>query len=105
MASIPGSANKGTPFPKEPFSFQSFGNIVPPCIATLSLLRLTIGLLVWFFPTPMISNFPSASNAPNYLYVSTPPTNQPHVDLSPTSPIRSPSVSPSSPSECSKESN
>jgi hypothetical protein len=48
--------------------------------------------------------FPSALNAPNASDVSTPPTNQPHVDLSPSSPIRSPSLSPSSPSESSKAS-
>jgi hypothetical protein len=102
MASVPGSTNEGTPFPREPFTFPSFGNIGPLCIATLSLPGLTIGLPVWLFPTPVISTFPSASNAPNASDVSTPPTNQPHVDLSPSSLIRSPSLSPSSPSEISK---
>jgi hypothetical protein len=43
-------------------------------------------------------------NAPNASYVSTPPTPQPNVDLSFSSPIRSPSLSPSSPSESSKSS-
>jgi hypothetical protein len=100
--SVPGSTNEGTPFPGEPFTFPSFGNVGPPCIATLSLPGLTIGLLVWLFPTPVILNFPSTSNAPNASDVSTPPTNQPHVDLSPSSPVRSPSLSPSSPSEISK---
>jgi cell division septation protein DedD len=64
-----------------------------------------IELPVWLFPTPVISNIPSASNAPSASDVSTPPTHQPHVDLSPSSPIRSPSLSPSSPSEISKASN
>jgi hypothetical protein len=41
-------------------------------------------------------NATSASN------VSIPPTHQPHVNLSPSSPIMSPSLSPSSPSEISK---
>jgi hypothetical protein len=52
-------------FPGEPFTFPSFGNIGPPYIATLSLPGLTIGLPVWLFPTPVISNLPSASTAPN----------------------------------------
>jgi hypothetical protein len=57
------------------------------------------------FPTPVTSNIPNSSNAPIASYVSTPPTHQPHVDLSPSSPIRSPSLSPSSPSEISKVNN
>jgi hypothetical protein len=65
MVSIPGSTNEGTHFPKEPFSFPYFGNIFPSCIATLSLSGLTIGLLVWLFPTPVNSTFLSASNDPN----------------------------------------
>jgi hypothetical protein len=36
--------------------------------------------------------------------VITPPTHQPHVDLSPSLPVRSPSISPSLPSEGSKAS-
>jgi hypothetical protein len=104
MESITGSTSEGTPFPKEPFAFPSFGNIRPPYISKLSLSGLTIGLPVWLFPTLVTLNFPSASNAPNASAVSTPPTNQPHVDLSPSSPIMSPSLSPSSPSEISKES-
>jgi hypothetical protein len=104
MTSILGSTNEGTPFPKEPFSFPSFGNIGAPCIATLSIPRLTIELPFWLFPTLVISTFPNALNSPNSLDVITPPKNQPHVDLSPSSPMRSPSLSPSSPSEISKES-
>ena len=104
MESIPESTNKGTPFPKEPFTFPYFGNISPPYIATLSLLGLTIGLPVWLFPTPVIPNPPNVSVAPNTLDVNTPPTHQPHVDFSPSSPIKSPSISPSSPSEISKAS-
>jgi hypothetical protein len=96
MASNPRSTNGGTPFPREPFTFPYFGNVGPLCIATLSLLRLMIGLLVWLFPTLVIFNIPSAS------YVSTPPTHQPHVEISPSSPIMSPSLSPSLPSEISK---
>jgi hypothetical protein len=104
MASNPGSTNGGTPFSGEPYTFPSFGNFGPPYVATLSLPGLTIGLPVWLFPTPVIPNPPNVSVAPNTLNVNTPPTHQPHVDFSPSSPINSPSISPSSPSESSKAS-
>jgi hypothetical protein len=99
MEPFPETTNGETPALGESFVFPSYGNVGPLYIATLSLLGLTIGLPVWFFSTPVISNVASASD------VSTPPTHQPHVNLSPSSPIRSPSISPSSPSEISKVSN
>jgi hypothetical protein len=102
MASNPESTNGGTPSPREPYTFPSFGKFGPLYISTLSLPGLTIGLPVWLFPTPVISNPPNVSTAPNTLDVSTPPTHQPHVEFSPSSPIKSPSLSPSSPSESSK---
>jgi hypothetical protein len=102
MASNSGSTHGGTPCPEEPFTFPSFGNIGPPYITTLSLSGLTIGLPIWLFPTPVISNIPSA--APNASDVSTPHTHQPLVEFSPSSPIKSPSLSPSLPSESSKSS-
>jgi hypothetical protein len=102
MASNLESTNGGTPSPGEPYTFPSFGKFGPSYIAKLSLPRLTIGLPVWLFPTPMILNPPNVSTPPNTLYVSTPPTHQPHIDFSPSSPIKSPSISPSSPSESSK---
>jgi hypothetical protein len=77
MVSIPRSTNEVNSFPKEPFTFPSFGNISPLRIATLRIPRLTIELPVWLFPTLVILNFPNALNAPNASYVSTPPTNQP----------------------------
>ena len=95
MASVPGMTNEGTPFSGEPFVFPSYKNVGPPYITTLSLPGLTIGLPVWLFSTPVISNAGAS-------YVITPPTHQPHVNLSPSLPIRSPSVSPSSPSEISQ---
>jgi hypothetical protein len=104
MASNPGSTNGGTPSPGEPYAFPSFGNFGPPYVATLSLPGLTIGLPVWLFPTPVIPNPPNVSVAPNTLDVNTPPTHQPHVEFSPSSPIKSPSISPSLPSESSKAS-
>jgi hypothetical protein len=104
MESTPESANGGTPCPKEPFTFPSFRNIGPLYIATPSHPGLTIRLSVWLLPTLVISDLPSASSAPNASYVSTSPIHQPHVDFLPSSPIKSPSLSPSSPSEISKES-
>jgi hypothetical protein len=84
-------------FQRETFVFPSYKNVGPPYIATLSLPGLTIGLLVWLFSTPVILNEGDS-------YESTPPTHQPHVDLSPSSPVMSPSISPSSPSEISQAS-
>jgi hypothetical protein len=95
MASVPGMTNEGTPFPGEPFVFISYGNVFPPYLATLSLAGLTIGLPVWLFSTTVISN-------KGALDVSTPPTHQPHINLSPSLPVRYPSIPPSSPSEISK---
>jgi hypothetical protein len=88
----------------ETYTFPSFGNFGPPYVATLSLPGLTIGLPVWFFPTRVIPNLPNVSIAPNTLDVNTTPTHQPHVEFLPSSPIKSPSISPSSPSERSKSS-
>jgi hypothetical protein len=98
MASVPKTTNGETPALGEPFVFPSYGKFGPPYIATLSLPGFTIRLPVWLFSTLVISNAKSAS------YVSTPPTHQPHVDFLPSSPIKSPSLSPSSPSESSKAS-
>jgi hypothetical protein len=104
MASNPESTNGGTPSPGEPYTFPSFGNFGPLYIPTLSLSGLTIILPIWLFPTLVISNPPNVSTTPNTLDVSTPPTHQPHIEFSPSSPIKSPSISPSSPSEISKAS-
>jgi hypothetical protein len=109
MASVPRMTNEGTPFPGEPFIFPSYGNIGPPHIATLSLPGLTIGLPVWLFSTQVIPNAVSAS-----VTSTSPQEHQPHVDPSPSSPVRSsspsslarsPSVSSSSSSESSEASN
>ena len=75
MASVPEMTNEGTPFPREPFVFPSYGNIGPPHIATLSLPGLTIGLSVWLFSTQVIPNAVSAS-----VVSTSPQENQPHVD-------------------------
>jgi hypothetical protein len=104
MASNLESTNGGTPSHGEPYTFPSFGNFGPPYIATLSLLGLTIGLLVWLFPTLVILNPPNVSTAPNTLDVSTPSTHQPHANFLISSPIKSPSLSPSLSSESFKAS-
>jgi hypothetical protein len=109
MASVPEMTNEGTSAPGEPFVFPSYGNIGPPHIATLSLPGLTIGLSVWLFSTQVIPNAVSAS-----VVSTSPQENQPHVDPSPSSPVRSsspsslamsPSVSSSSSGESSEASN
>jgi hypothetical protein len=75
----------------------------------LSLPGLTIGLPVWFFSTPVISNETSDS-----IVRTSPQEHQPHVDPSPSSPVissspsrleRSSSISSSSLSENSEASN
>jgi len=76
------------------------GHIGPPYIATLTLPGLTIGLPFWLFSTPLNVNYPSAS------CVSTPPQyHQPHIDVLPSSLVRSSSRSSSSSSEISITSN
>jgi hypothetical protein len=109
MASVPEMTNEGTSSPGEPFVFPSYGNIGPPHIATLSLPGLTIGLPVWLFSTQVI---PNATSVP--VVSTSPQENQPHVDPSPSSPVRSsspsslarsPSVSSSSSGKSSEASN
>jgi hypothetical protein len=109
MASVPEMTNEGTSAPGEPFVFPSYGNIGPPHIATLSLPGLTIGLPIWLFSTQVIPNAVSDS-----VTRTSPQEHQPHVDPSPSSPVRSsspsslarlPSISSSSSSESSKASN
>jgi hypothetical protein len=109
MESILEMTNEGTSAPGEPFVFPSYENIGSPHIATLSLPGLTIGLPVWLFPTQVIPDVVSS------LVVRTSPQeHQPHVDPSPYSPVRysspssfvrSSSISSSSSSESSKASN
>jgi hypothetical protein len=84
MASVPRITNEGTPAPREPFVFTSYGNIGPPHIATFSLPGLTIGLLVWFFSTQVVPNAVSDS-----VISTSPQEHQPHVDPSPSSPVSS----------------
>jgi hypothetical protein len=84
MASVPRMTNEGTPAPREPFVFPSYGNIGPPHIATLSLPGLTIGLPIWLFSTQVIPNAVSSS-----VVSTSPQEHQPHIDPSLSSPVRS----------------
>ena len=76
-----GTTNQEVPSQGEPFVFSSFGNVGPPLMATLSLPRLTIGLLVWLLSIPVIPIPPCVS------YVNSPSReHQPHVNPPPSSP-------------------
>jgi hypothetical protein len=88
MASLPRMTNERTPLPVNLLFFLLTENIGPPHIATLSLPGLTIGLSAWLFSTQVILKAVSDS------FVSTSPQeHQPHVDPSPSSPVRSSSPS------------
>jgi hypothetical protein len=88
MESVPGMTNEGSPAPGEPFFFSSYGKIGPPHIATLNLPGLTIGLPVRLFSTQVIPNVVNDS-----ITSTSPQEHQPHVDPSPSSPVRSSSPS------------
>jgi len=101
MATFPGFTNPGIPTDKNPSHFAPFGNVGAPYMATLSLLGLTVGLLVWLFSTSLVPTVSTASQ-------SVPPPEQHHVDskvdLSPSSPV-STSSSSTSPGESLDSSN
>ena len=50
------STDQGIPFDGNPSPFPPFRNIGAPYMATLSLLRFTIGLQVWLFSTSLVKN-------------------------------------------------
>ena len=78
-----------------PFVSPPCGVVVPPFMATLNLLRLTIGLPVWLFFIPVILNAPFVSDPGPLLH-----EHQTHVNPSPSSStIESTSLSSSSPVE------
>jgi len=58
------STNQGIPLGGNPSPLSSWGDIGSPYMATLSLLGITIGLLVWLFSTSVIHNtvIPQQSN-------------------------------------------
>ena len=55
------STNQGTPIHGGPIYFPCFRDVSPPMMATLNILGFTMGLLVWFFSTPVVSTTPSSS--------------------------------------------
>ena len=91
MATFPKSTGQGLPPDGSPGPFPSFGNDSALYMATLSLPRLTICLLVWFFsssvvlgimiPVPLSPLFKSRNIDSK-------------VELAPSSPVSSPSSPP-----------
>ena len=100
MASPPRTTNQENPLPIMSFVFPPYGDVGPPLMATLSLLGLTIGLPVWLFASSIIPCTPISSD-PN----PSSQEHQPHVDPSPSSPVVSSPISPSSPVESCSTSN
>ena len=98
MATIPEFTNQGIPSDGNPSPFPSFGNVGTPYIAMLSLSRLTIGLRVWLFSTPMVPNVQAASQPSSPSPEQCQPHVDPKVDPSPSSSVSSPCSS-SSPGE------
>ena len=97
MASPLRKTNQETPLPSMSFVFPPYGDVGPPLMATLSLPRLTIGLPVWLFSSPVTPCTLVASN-PN----PSSQEHQPHVDPSPSSPdVSSPISTSSSVESCS----
>ena len=90
MASPSRNTNQETPSPSTSFVFPPYGDVGPPFMDTLSLPRLTIGLPIWLFSSPVIPCTPVASDPNPSLQ-----EHQPHVDPSPSSPDVSSPVSPS----------
>ena len=91
--------NQGIPFDGNPSPFPPFGNIGAPYMATLSLLGLTIGFLVWLFSTSLAPqlNIPTIGQ-------NKPPVD-PKVDPLSSSLVFSSSPSSSSPGESIETSN
>lgn len=56
MANIPVDGNQGNPPKGDPCDFTLFGNIGTPFMATLNILGLNVGLLVWLWSTLNILN-------------------------------------------------
>ena len=95
-----GTTNQVNHSQGEPFVIPSFWNVGPSLMATLSLLKLTVGLHVLLFSSLVIPNSPIVSNP-----ISPSQEHQHHVDLSPSSPYVYYSFSPSFPVESCDASN
>ena len=99
MTTTPESTDQRIPFDGNPRPFPPFGNISAPYMATLSLLGLTIGLLVWFFSTSLSLQLNIPTTRKNQ------PPVDPKVDPLPSSSVVSSSPSSSSPGESIDTSN
>ena len=77
MATVPEFTNQGIPSDGNPSPFPSFGNFGAPYMVTLSLLGLSIGLPVWLFSPPVISNTQITSEPRSPSHTPSPP----HVNL------------------------
>ena len=45
MQEVPEGTNQGTPILGDPYAFPYFGNVGPPMMATLNLLRFTVRIV------------------------------------------------------------
>ena len=61
MANPPLNINQEIPMLGTPCTIPLIGNVGVPLMATLNLLGLTLGILVWLFSTPTVLNDPDAS--------------------------------------------
>jgi hypothetical protein len=109
MASVPGTTNETTPAPGEPFCFSFLWKSWSSLHRYFEPSRSHNWITVWLFSTQVIPNAASDS-----VVTTSPQEYQPHVDPSPSSPVRSSSpsslarsssVSSSSPRERSEASN
>lgn len=101
METFPESTNQGLPPDGNPGLFPPFGNVSAPCMGTLSLPGLTIGLPVWLFSTSVV---PSVMTPVPLSPSSKSRHDDSRVEPAPSSPISSFS-SPTSPGESSTSSN
>jgi hypothetical protein len=61
MAKVLEDTNQGTPTQGDSCAFPFFGNVGAPLMATLNILGLNVGLPVWLWTTPNVSNSLDAS--------------------------------------------
>jgi hypothetical protein len=84
MVKTPKGTNQGTLVHGDPCAFPCFLDIGPPMMATLNLPRFTVGLLVWLFTNPVVSNALDASQVSTLCQ-----EHQTNLDPSHSSPIKS----------------
>jgi hypothetical protein len=65
MAKFPGDTNQGAPSQGGSCAFPFFGNVGVPLMATLYILGLNVGLLVWLGTIPNVPNSLDASQLRN----------------------------------------